>query len=195
MSRQELEDAASFRRYADVDGDGIPQRSWPGVHPKGGYFTRGSGHNESAQYTESEDDYQKLMERLQRKMADASRYLPAPVMREASKPTRLGVIAYGSSDWAVREALDVMAESGVHANYLRVRSFPFGDDVQAFMDNHDHVFIVEQNRDAQLKILMLAELDVHKSDMTSVLHFNGMPITAKVLVDALSAHVSREAAA
>jgi 2-oxoglutarate ferredoxin oxidoreductase subunit alpha len=195
MDAQALEAAENFRRYADVDGDGIPYRSWPGVHPKGGFFTRGSGHTEAAQYSEHEDDYEQLMLRLQRKMDGAPKYLPAPVVRPAQNSTRLGLIAYGSSDWAVREALDQLAQDGVHIDYMRVRSFPFSDDVQRFYDEHDQVFLVEQNRDAQLKTLMLAELNVNKSAIRSVLHFNGMPLAASVIFNAVSDAVRQEAAA
>ena len=190
LNAEELAATADFRRYADPDGDGIPFRSWPGVHPNGAYFTRGSGHTEKATYTEDEKDYERLMDRLKRKMDGAYEHLPKPVTHDASQPTRMGLIAYGSSDYAVKEALDRTEEDGLHINYMRVRSFPFGPDVQQFLDAHDQVFVVEQNRDGQLRTLMLAELEVNKSKLLPVLHYDGMPITANIIVDGLHRHLA-----
>lgn len=195
LDAEALEKIDKFRRYADVDGDGIPYRSWPGVHPKGGFFTRGSGHTEAALYSEDEGDYERLMLRLARKMAGAPRYLPDPVTRPAAESTRIGLIAYGSSDWAAREALASLAADGVHVDYLRIRAFPFHDSVQAFLDAHDQVFVVEQNRDAQLRTLLVAELDVHKARLVPVLHFNGMPITASMVTATINEALRREEAA
>ncbi|MBT6276027.1 MAG: 2-oxoacid:acceptor oxidoreductase subunit alpha [Chromatiales bacterium] len=195
MDAEALEAAESFRRYADTDGDGIPHRSLPGVHPKGGYFTRGSGHSEAATYTEDSGEYERLMDRLKRKMDGASAILPQPILRKAPKPTRIGILAYGSSDDAVLEALDKMSRAGVHADYLRVKAFPFAHTVQAFLDAHDQIFVVEQNRDAQLKTLMLSELEITKSKLTSVLRYDGMPLTAKVVMDGMTLALGREAAA
>ncbi|NKC10812.1 MAG: 2-oxoacid:acceptor oxidoreductase subunit alpha [Gammaproteobacteria bacterium] len=190
-----LEAAESFRRYADVDGDGIPYRTWPGVHAKGGYFTRGSGHDEAARYTEDGGDYRRLMDRLKRKMDGAPPLLPQPIVRQAEKPSRIGVIAYGSSDDAVNEALDKMANAGVHADYMRIRAFPFAASVQSFLDAHEQIFVVEQNRDAQLKTLLLGELDVVKAKLTSVLRYDGMPLTAGVVIEAMNEALGQAAAA
>ena len=190
-----LEKIAKFERYADPDGDGIPNRSLPGVHPKGGFFTRGSGHNEAAQYTEDGAAYVRLMNRLKRKLDGAPAYLPAPVLQPAASPTSTGVIAYGSSHEAVREALAMLSEDGRAIDYLRVRSFPFGRDVQQFLDAHEQIFVVEQNRDGQLRTLMLNELDVDKAKLVPILHFDGMPITSKMVAERLNDWLAEEAAA
>ena len=195
MDRQALEDAAEFHRYADTDGDGIPYRSYPGVHPKGGFFTRGSGHNEKAQYTEDGGDYVRLMNRLRRKLDDAPKHLPAPVFTNAAQPTKLGVIAYGSSDQAVLETLDRLRPDGRHLDYMRIRSFPFGRDVQRFLDEHEQVFVIEQNRDGQLRTLLLNELDVSKQKMVPILHFDGMPLSSLIVLEALQTSLAEEAAA
>jgi len=195
LDAEGLEKIAKFERYADPDGDGIPYRSLPGVHPKGGFFTRGSGHNEAAQYTEDGAAYVRLMNRLKRKLDGAPNYLPAPVLQPASSPTTTGVIAYGSSHEAVREALAMLAEDGRAIDYLRVRSFPFGRDVQQFLDAHEQVFVVEQNRDGQMRTLLLNELDVEKSKMVPILHFDGMPITSKTVAERMNDWLAEEAAA
>ncbi|MEM7408028.1 MAG: 2-oxoacid:acceptor oxidoreductase subunit alpha [Pseudomonadota bacterium] len=195
MDQAALEAAAEFHRYADVDGDGIPYRSYPGVHPKGGFFTRGSGHNEKAQYTEDGGDYVRLMERLRRKMDGAPKHLPAPVVQRANHATQDGIIAYGSSDRAVLEARDKLNASGRHFNYLRIRSFPFGDDVQRFLDAHERIYVVEQNRDGQLRTLLLNELNVDKQKLLPALHFDGMPISSLNILAAMAEPDAREAAA
>ncbi len=195
LNAEELEAAAQFHRYADIDGDGIPQRSWPGAHPKGGFFTRGSGHNARAQYTEDGGEYVKLMDRLRRKLDGAPKYLPAPVVRQAAQATRTGIIAYGSSDQAVLEALDRMADEGRHLDYMRITSFPFGREVQQYLDRHDQVFVVEQNRDGQLRTLMLNELDVDKKKLIPVLHFDGMPLTSRMVFEGVMSTLAEEVAA
>jgi 2-oxoglutarate/2-oxoacid ferredoxin oxidoreductase subunit alpha len=191
-----LERAASFHRYMDIDGDGIAWRTLPGTHPsKGAYFVRGSGHNRYGGYTEDADEYQDVVDRLRRKFDTAARLVPEAVVREAPSPTRLGLISVGSCDYAVNEALDRLAAEGLHVNYLRVRAFPFGDEVQRFLDRHDRVFVVEQNRDAQLKSLLRLETEVEHDRLESILHYNGLPIDCHSIERAIVRAIARGAAA
>lgn len=176
LDAQALEQLPQFLRYRDEDGDGICPRTYPGVHPKGGYFTRGSGHNESARYTEKPDEYQEVMDRLTRKFATATGLLPKSVQMDAGQSTKWGVISIGSCDGPVREAVEMLSEKGIPVDYLRVRAFPFGPEVQSFLDNHERIFVVEQNRDAQLKSLLTLETDVAGGQFTSILHYSGIPI-------------------
>ncbi len=195
LTCEELEVVSAFHRYEDVDGDGIPRRTLPGVHHKGAYFTRGSGHNPRAAYTEDPMEYQEVLDRLCRKWYTAADRVPKAVLRPAAKPTPLGVIAVGSSDDAVREALDELAGRGLHLDYCRPRAFPFGTEVQAFLEAHDQVFVLDQNRDGQLKALIINETPCPKSKIVSVRHYDGMPLSAAVLVDAVIRHAARSAAA
>jgi 2-oxoglutarate/2-oxoacid ferredoxin oxidoreductase subunit alpha len=195
LGAAELERIEKFRRYADPDGDGIPWRSLPGVHPKGAYFTRGSGHSESAGYTEDAGEYQQLMERLKRKFATAVTMVPQAVLKPAGRKTTLGLISVGSCDDAVREARDRLAAEGIHGDYLRIRAFPFGPEVQAFLDAHERIFVIEQNRDGQLRSLLVNECDVDGRRLESILHFDGLPMAAGPLVAAVRERLSKGAAA
>jgi 2-oxoglutarate ferredoxin oxidoreductase subunit alpha len=194
LSAAELEKIEKFHRYLDVDGDAIPYRSLPGVHPKGAYFTRGSGHNMYGAYTEDAGEYQEVVDRLRRKWETAKQYEPAPVI-EADEKCRVGIISIGGCDGAVREARDRLRESGVATNYLRVRAFPFGSGVQKFLDAHDRVYVVEQNRDAQLRALLLLETRVTQDKLVPVLHYNGLPINAAAIVDGINADMAKGEAA
>jgi 2-oxoglutarate ferredoxin oxidoreductase subunit alpha len=185
LDADDLEGVEAFHRYLDVDSDGIPYRTFPGVHPKGAYFTRGSGHNMYGAYTENADEYQQVVDRLRLKWEVAKRYVPAPQI-ECSEKNRVGIISIGSCDGAVCEARDTLAGQGIHLNYLRVKAFPFNDQVQAFLDNHDRIFVVEQNRDAQLRGLLILETRVDPAKLVPVLHYNGMPITSGFIVDEIS---------
>ena len=195
LSAAELERVEKFRRYADPDGDGIPWRSLPGVHPKGAYFTRGSGHNEAAGYTEDAGDYERLMERLKRKFATAARLVPTPVLHRADKKASLGLISIGSCDDAVREARDRLRREGVRSDYLRIRAFPFNDEVQSFLDEHERIFVIEQNRDGQLRSLLVNECSVDGRRLESILHYDGLPMAAAPLVAAVRERLSKGAAA
>ena len=195
LSREELEAIDVFRRYDDVHGDAVPLRSAPGVHPKGAYFTRGSGHTKSATYTEDAAEYKALVDRLSRKWYTAAKRVPLAVMQPSSKRTSVGVIAVGSSDDAVREALADLAAEGLYLDYCRPLAFPFGEDVEAFLAAHEQIFIVEQNRDAQLKSLLVNETACAKEKLISVRHYDGMPISAAVLSDAVRDHSQKSAAA
>jgi 2-oxoglutarate/2-oxoacid ferredoxin oxidoreductase subunit alpha len=187
LSREDLERLGGFERYKDVDGDGIPYRTLPGTdHPKAAYFTRGSGHNEKALYTERPDDYQNLMERLARKFETARTMVPPPEVVQTGK-SNIGLIAFGSSDFAVRESRDQLKEEyALETDYLRLRAFPFSPEVHAFVAAHSRVYVIEQNRDGQM--LSLLKLDLPAADITklrSIRHFDGLPLDARTVTDKL----------
>ena len=176
---------ASWGRYKDVDGDGIPYRSLPGT-PAPGFFTRGSGHNEMAQYSERPDDYIKNMERLVRKFDTAKTLVPGPVLESEAGAT-VGVIAYGSSHWAVQESRDQLREeTGLKTSYLRLRAYPFSPDVEEFIRRHERVYVVEQNRDGQMMSLLRMDMDpALQVRLRSALHWNGLPIDARSITDTI----------
>jgi 2-oxoglutarate ferredoxin oxidoreductase subunit alpha len=192
LSAAELEAATSFARYTDVDGDGIPYRSLPGVHPKGAYFTRGSGHNKAAGYTEDDAEYTEVLDRIDRKIQGATRALPAPVVRLAPG-AKMGLITVGGCHGACMEALDLLAKDGVAIDYLRVRGFPFGDDVGRFIDAHDAVFVVEQNRDGQLRSLLTLETGVEMEKLVSVRYYGGFPLSAHHVIAGVKAKLEKAA--
>ncbi len=182
MTYDDLEAGRDFGRYLEVDGDGIAYRTYPGTHPtKGGYFTRGTSRNPYARYSEEGSVYVGNMERLLRKFDTARSLVPAPIRRDAKRATRDGVIFFGSSTPAVHEALDDLEHRGLHLDALRVRAFPFPDEVFAFIAAHDRIFVIEQNRDGQLRSLLINEGDVDPSRLTAVLHYDGTPITARFI--------------
>jgi 2-oxoglutarate ferredoxin oxidoreductase subunit alpha len=187
-TKAELEKMEKFHRYLDVDGDGIPYRTMPGVHPKGAYFTRGSGHTQYGAYTEDSAEYQIVLDRLARKFATAKRLVPKAVV-EQDPNIDIAVVAYGSSDGAVREALDILGSHGLKANYLRLRSFPFGEDVEKFLEDHKLLFVIEQNRDAQMRSLLTLETRVPKEKLRSLLHYSGLPISSEFIVKGVLAEV------
>jgi len=191
----ELAEVDRFVRYTDVDGDGITYRTLPGEDPKGAYFVRGSGHNRQGAYTEDSMEYQDVMERLLVKWETAKKLVPPALVTRAAKPTRLGIIAFGSSDGAVTEARDRLLEQGIHTDYLRLRAFPFGSEVSDFLQEHDTVFVVEQNRDAQMKSLLKLETDNAADKLSSILHYNGMPIPSECVVAGVNQFLQSEAAA
>lgn len=187
LSAEDVERLGRFERYRDVDGDGIGYRTLPGTnHPLAGYFTRGSGHNEKAAYTERPSDYVNNMDRLARKFETARQRVLGPVFQEAAK-AEVGVIAYGSSHWAVLESLDQLKqERELAASYCRVRAFPFNQQVKDFVRRHRRVYVVEQNRDAQLAQLLRLELDPEEAKkLRSVRHYNGLPIDARSVTDSI----------
>jgi 2-oxoglutarate ferredoxin oxidoreductase subunit alpha len=194
LRADEVEKLDVFHRYLDADGDAIPARTLPGDHPKGAYFTRGSGHNMYGAYTENADEYQQLVDRLRRKWDTAKSYVPAPVVQYSDK-NNIGIISVGSCDDGVREAIDILGNEGVGINYLRVKAFPFNGEVQEFIDSHDKIYVVEQNRDAQLKSLLCLELNVHKEQLNEILHYNGLPMNAQFVVDAVSVDLAKGKAA
>ena len=194
MTAEELEAGKDFGRYKDVDGDGIPWRTLPGTHPtKGSYFTRGTTRDEYARYSERGPDYIYNVERLQKKFQTAATLVPQPVLKPAARKTRLGVIYFGSTSPAMQEALDVLGAASIHVDAMRLRAFPFPQSVAQFIAEHEEVFVVEQNRDAQLRSLLINEFDVDPAKLIRVLHFDGTPITARFITNAITEHVHAEA--
>jgi 2-oxoglutarate/2-oxoacid ferredoxin oxidoreductase subunit alpha len=182
LSLEEIEKLNKFQRYmADVESQ-IAPRTLPGVHAKGSFFTRGSGHNKFGAYTEIPDEYQEVMDRLLKKHKAAAKHVPAPIIQRRSGAT-FGIITLGGCDPAVREALDLLAQSGVIGDFMRVRSFPFDAAVESFLDEHEICFVIEQNRDAQLRSLLTLETNVSKDKLRSVLIYGGFPLSARHVVD------------
>ena len=194
MTAEELEAGKDFGRYKDVDGDGIPWRTLPGTHPTlGSYFTRGTTRDAYARYSERGSDYVYNAQRLLKKFKTAAGLVPQPVLRPAMRKTRLGVIYFGSTSPAMHEALDVLNHAGIHLDALRLRAFPFPQVVTQFPADHEEVFVVEQNRDAQMRSLLVNELEVDPARLVRVLHYDGTPITARFITDAITQHVHAEA--
>jgi 2-oxoglutarate/2-oxoacid ferredoxin oxidoreductase subunit alpha len=182
LTKEHLDAGVEFGRYLDVDGDAVPYRTYPGTHPtKGSYFTRGSSHDRYARYSEKGEDYTDGMNRLLRKWETMKSHVPAPITKRASRRTPDGVIYMGSTDPAMEEALHALEARGVYLDAMRIRSFPFSDEVFEFIRDHEQVFVIEQNRDAQLKSLLVNEGGVHPARLVSVLHYDGTPITARFI--------------
>ena len=180
----ELAQLKRFSRYNDVDGDGIAARTLPGVSPRGGYFTRGSGHDKHAAYTEDSDEYQEVVDRLARKLATAATMVPAPEMHveSESRSAEVGIISLGGCHAAVLEAVDRLRGDGLSVDYMRIRAFPFPASVRAFIQAHTRCYVVEQNRDGQLRTLLAIETGLARDSMTSILDYGGMPLTADRVV-------------
>jgi 2-oxoglutarate/2-oxoacid ferredoxin oxidoreductase subunit alpha len=178
-----------FWRFYDHDNDGIPQRTLPGVHSKGAYFARGSGHNQYGRYTEDAKEYQIVVDRLRKKWLTAARLVPPAVIEQEAR-VETAIVSLGSCDAAVHEARARLAQQGMHVNYMRVRGFPFGEEVERFLAAHRTIFVVEQNRDAQLRSLLLLETGVDRTRMRSILHYNGLPIPASYVVDGVAAVIA-----
>ncbi len=182
MSFQDLEAGKEFGRYLDVDGDGIPYRTYPGTHPNlGAYLTRGTTKDRYARYSEAGPDYVENMQRLLRKFESAKDHVPKPMLRPARHATKFGVIHFGSTSPAMQEALEQLEVQGLNLDALRVRAFPFSDEVDDFIAAHDQVFVVEQNRDGQLRMLLVNECVVDPAKLIPVLHYDGTPITARFI--------------
>jgi len=185
MTAADIDKAGKFERYRDVDGDGIPYRTLPGTdHPQAAYFTRGSGHNEKAGYTEKPEDYVNLMDRLEKKFQTARAFVPPSVV-SLEKFAIIGLIAYGSSDFAVEEARDQLKVANIATSYLRIKALPFTDELRKFVEGHDHVYVIEQNRDAQMRDLIRLELPDLAMKIRSVKHYDGLPIDARFVTDAI----------
>ena len=174
-----------FARYRDVDGDGIPYRTYPGTHPdKGAYFTRGTSHTDTGGYTEDGRIHAETIQRIKRKVDNAAEHLPKPVIDETDE-TRLAIVNFGSTDLAVREGLELLRDAGRPVNHMRLRAFPFAREVAEFADRHDLLFVIEQNRDSQMRHLLLAEAGIDQNKLVAVTNIDGMPLTAQFVRDAV----------
>ncbi|MEC9455474.1 MAG: 2-oxoacid:acceptor oxidoreductase subunit alpha [Candidatus Neomarinimicrobiota bacterium] len=191
LTKKDLDSMEKFGRYLDIDGDGIPYRTYPGTHPeKGAYFTRGSSHDEYAVYTEDGKVNARNLTRILKKHENAAKLVPKPIIRSVNNSK--GVIYFGGSDYSMIEALDELSSDGIILDSMRIRAFPFGKEVHDFIENHDMIFVVEQNRDAQMKKLILAEVNVVPDKMISVLCFDGMPITAHFISTEISSYLAEK---
>ncbi|HEX8724513.1 MAG TPA: 2-oxoacid:acceptor oxidoreductase subunit alpha [Gemmatimonadaceae bacterium] len=188
LTAEDLERVKSFARYVDADGDGIAARTLPGVHPKGAYFTRGSGHDKNGAYTEDADAYQEVVDRIARKIAGAAKAVPAPEIRRRPG-AEIGLVSIGGCHAAMLEAVDRLQAQGIPADYMRIRGFPFDAPVADFLNEHDIVFVVEQNRDAQLRAMLTIETGVPRDHMIPILDYGGLPLTAQRVVSAVTTHL------
>jgi len=188
LGKEDVLKMEKFYRYFDRDGDGIGYRTLPGVHPKAAYFTRGSGHSQYGAYTEDSVEYQIVLDRLLKKWETARKLVPRAII-DCTAGSHIGIVSLGSCDGAIREAMDVLKKEGVGVDYMRVRSFPFSEDVERFLAAHHLLFVVEQNRDAQFRALLTLETQVDKAKLRSLLHYSGLPITSSFIVDGVLAHV------
>jgi 2-oxoglutarate ferredoxin oxidoreductase subunit alpha len=194
LGAEELERIKRFSRYLDVDGDGIAARSLPGVHPKGAYFVRGSGHDKHAAYTEDADEYREVVDRLAKKLKMAEEAVPAPELYQNGKDSSVGLIALGGTHAALLEACDKLAADGIVVDYMRIKAFPFGEAVRRFLETHDTIFVVEQNRDAQLRSLLAIETGLARDRMTPVLDYGGLPLTADFVTAEVARHLEARVA-
>ena len=191
LHEKDLEEIENFGRYLDVDGDGIPYRTYPGAHPeKGAYFTRGTSHDEYAKYTEDGIVNARNLSRLLKKYQTASELVPNPIFKQETNTSSIGVIYYGSTEASMQEALDLLHEEGVILDAMRLRAFPFNLEVWEFIEDHDLLFIVEQNRDGQMRTLIMAEGGIIPDKLVSVLCFDGQPITADFISNKISSHLT-----
>ncbi len=189
LTARDLEAIPKFQRYMPENGSAVAPRTLPGVGAKGAFFTRGSGHNKYGGYTEIPDEYQEVMDRLLRKHKEAAAFVPAPAIEKragGSRPCAAGVVTLGGCDAAVREALDILAQQGMPMDYMRIRGFPFGDSVEAFIAEHEFCYVVEQNRDAQLRSLLVLETSAPKEKLRSILSYGGFPLSASNVLDAIA---------
>jgi 2-oxoglutarate ferredoxin oxidoreductase subunit alpha len=189
LSREEILGLEKLYRYFDKDGDGIGYRTMPGVHPKAAYFTRGSGHTQYGAYTEDPAEYQVVLDRLMKKWDTARKLVPRAVI-DATAGSSVGLVSLGSCDGAIHEAMHVLKEQGVGLDYMRVRAFPFSEDVEKFLAAHELLFVVEQNRDAQLRALLTLETAVDKAKLRSLLHYSGLPISSAFIVEGVLAELA-----
>ena len=193
LTPEQIAGLEKFQRYLDPDGDGIPYRTLPGISTKAAYFTRGSGHSRFGAYTEDSAEYQDVLDRLSRKFSTAAKLVPPALID--GRGSASAMVAIGSSDAPVREALATLRKSGVAIDYMRLRGFPFGAEVEEFLAAHRTVFVVEQNRDAQLRALLTMETAVDKPKLRSILHYDGLPMAASFVVEGVEKTLAKEAAA
>ena len=192
MSAEELEAGKEFGRYKDFDGDGIPSRTLPGTHPtKGAYFTRGTSRNPLRRLLRGRRRTTcTTCSACRRSSSTRRRWCPSPILTAGQEPARFGVIYYGSTSPSMHEALEALSENNIHVNALRVRGFPFGDELFDFVASHSKVFVVEQNRDAQLKTLLVNDAGINPANLISILHYDGTPITARFIQKEIAEIVS-----
>jgi 2-oxoglutarate ferredoxin oxidoreductase subunit alpha len=189
MSADDLEKIQKFSRYLDTDGDGIAARTYPGVHPRGGYFTRGSGHDKHAAYTEDSDAYLEVVDRLAKKLRTAADRVPAPEMHlEGGGAAEIGLISLGGTHGAMLEAVDRLRKLGHAVDYMRIRAFPFSSAIREFIEAHPKCYVVEQNRDGQLRSLIAIETGIARDRMRSILDYGGLPLTADRVVNGVRGH-------
>jgi 2-oxoglutarate ferredoxin oxidoreductase subunit alpha len=183
-----------FQRYSDADAEGVTSRTLPGVDPKGAYFTRGSGHNKFGKYTEIPDEYQEVVDRLTHKHKSAAKHVPLPDIRTQPGTAKvdIGVVTVGGCDQAVREGIELLRAQGIRCNYMRVRGFPFGGTVVEFVRAHETIFVVEQNRDAQLRTLLVNETGIDKDRLKSVLVYGGFPLSAHHVVSGIKGQLTQQ---
>lgn len=187
LSAEQLEKTEKWGRYLDIDGDGVPYRTLPGTHPtKGAYFTRGSSHDEFARYTEDSHTYVHLMDRLLLKWNTAKKLVYAPEIYNQPSQSSIGIIFFGTTTYAALEAMDLLKEEGIKLDALRITAFPFHDSIEKFINEHKTVFVIEQNRDAQMKKILSNELDIDKRKLISILNYDGTPITANFIQESIS---------
>ena len=189
LSAEDLDKIDRFLRYTREDENFVAARTLPGVSAKGSYFVRGSGHTKTGDYTENPDDYQEVMDRLRKKHAAAAKHVPAPLIQRG-EAARLGVVTIGGCDNAVREALDLLDRQGVPADYMRIRGFPFAPEVEQFLASHSTNFVIEQNRDAQLKSLLTLETGIAKDKLRSILVYGGFPLSSRSVVEEILKQVA-----
>lgn len=182
---EDLEQLKDWQRYKDIDGDGIPYRTAPGnKHPRSAWFARGTGHNDAAKYSERSEDWERNMERLRRKFITAASYVPKPEVLGDGK-AKVGILSYGSADPAILEARDYLAEGGIATDYLRLRAVPFTDEVKAFIESHEHIYVIEMNRDGQMHKILRLEYPEQTMKLISLAKHDGMPLTAKWVQEAI----------
>jgi 2-oxoglutarate ferredoxin oxidoreductase subunit alpha len=185
LDAKALAERGGFARYRDVDGDGIPYRTLPGTnHPLAAYFTRGSGHTDRATYSERPEDYVAIMDRLARKHDTARGLVPKPEISGGGKAA-IGILAFGSSHYGVEEGRDILRARGIETDYLRLKALPFSAEVLDWVRGHDRVYVVEQNRDAQMKSLLAIELGGDSARLRSIVHYNGLPLDAQTVVEGI----------
>jgi len=191
LNAEELDSLEKYGRYLDVDDDGICYRTLPGTHPtKGYFFTRGTSRDEYAKYTEESEAYVRNVKRLEKKWDTAKRYVPVPEFFQESNTKQFGIVYFGTSGYSTHEAINNLAQQDIQIDVMRIRSFPFNDDVKKFFEEHNQVFVVEQNRDAQFRALLVNELELSPSRLVSILNFDGMPITANIIMQHINEYLA-----
>ncbi|MBT8190420.1 MAG: 2-oxoacid:acceptor oxidoreductase family protein, partial [Bacteroidia bacterium] len=190
LTAAQLDEAEEFGRYLDVDGDGIPYRTYPGTHPtKGAFFTRGTSRDEYARYTEQGDAYVRNVNRLSKKWETSKSYVPEPEISNSTTNSNIAIVYFGTSTYATQEACDMLKDKGIEVNSLRLRAFPFQNIVGEFINKHDHVFVIEQNKDAQMRSLLITEESICPSKLIPVLNYDGLPITADYIYNEVKRNV------